>query len=80
MTGAGARATPTSNRSAVLRRTDRAALIVDDSSGFLRAARALLEQEGLAVVGDASTGEETVRTSTCSPCVPAGLDGLAGSR
>jgi CheY-like chemotaxis protein len=36
-------------------------LIVDDNSGFLRAARALLEQEGLQVVGVASTGEEAVR-------------------
>ncbi len=36
-------------------------LIVDDNPGFLRAARALLEQEGLRVVGVASTGEEAVR-------------------
>jgi DNA-binding NarL/FixJ family response regulator len=36
-------------------------LIVDDNSGFLRAARALLEQEGLQVVGVASTGEEAFR-------------------
>jgi CheY-like chemotaxis protein len=36
-------------------------LIVDDNSGFLRAARALLEQEGLRVVGVASTGEEALR-------------------
>jgi CheY-like chemotaxis protein len=36
-------------------------LIVDDNSGFLRAARALLEQEGLQVVGVASTGEEALR-------------------
>jgi CheY-like chemotaxis protein len=36
-------------------------LIVDDNSGFLRAARALLEQEGLRVVGVASTGEEAFR-------------------
>jgi CheY-like chemotaxis protein len=36
-------------------------LIVDDNPGFLRAARALLEQEGLEVVGVASTGAEAVR-------------------
>ena len=32
-------------------------LIVDDSPGFLQAARALLEQEGMTVVGVASTSE-----------------------
>jgi CheY-like chemotaxis protein len=36
-------------------------LIIDDNPGFLRAARALLEQEGLQVVGIASTGAEAVR-------------------
>ena len=36
-------------------------LIVDDNLGFLRAARALLEQEGIQVVGVASTGAEAVR-------------------
>jgi CheY-like chemotaxis protein len=36
-------------------------VIIDDSPGFLRAARALLEQEGLQVVGVASTGAEGVR-------------------
>jgi CheY-like chemotaxis protein len=36
-------------------------LIVDDNPGFLRAARALLEQEGLRVVGVASTGAEAVQ-------------------
>ena len=36
-------------------------LIVDDSAGFLLAARAFLEQEGISVVGVASTGEEAVR-------------------
>src|SRR5688500_16385669 len=36
-------------------------LIVDDNPGFLDAARALLEQEGLRVVGVACTGAEAVR-------------------
>jgi CheY-like chemotaxis protein len=36
-------------------------LIVDDNSGFLRAARTLLEQEGVRVVGVASTGGDAVR-------------------
>jgi CheY-like chemotaxis protein len=36
-------------------------LIVDDNSGFLRAARRLLEQEGVRVVGVASTGGDAVR-------------------
>jgi CheY-like chemotaxis protein len=36
-------------------------LIIDDSPVFLRAARALLEREGLHVVGVASTGAEGVR-------------------
>jgi CheY-like chemotaxis protein len=36
-------------------------LIVDDSPRFLKAARALLEREGLAVVGVASTTAEAVR-------------------
>jgi len=36
-------------------------LIVDDSTGFLRSARSLLEREGIAVVGVASTGEEALR-------------------
>jgi DNA-binding NarL/FixJ family response regulator len=38
-------------------------LIVDDNPGFLRAARALLVQEGLEVVGVASTGAEAVRSA-----------------
>lgn len=36
-------------------------LIVDDSPGFLRSARMLLEGEGMAVVGVASTGADAVR-------------------
>jgi CheY-like chemotaxis protein len=36
-------------------------VIVDDNSGFLQAARSLLEQEGLQVVGVASTGAEALR-------------------
>jgi CheY-like chemotaxis protein len=36
-------------------------VIVDDNSGFLQAARSLLEQEGLHVVGVASTGAEALR-------------------
>ncbi len=36
-------------------------LIVDDSPYFLRSARALLEREGIAVVGVASTGAEALR-------------------
>ena len=37
-------------------------LIVDDNPGFLQAARALLEQEGVRVVGVASTGAEAARS------------------
>jgi len=36
-------------------------VLVDDNSRFLRAARSLLEKQGIAVVGVASTGEEAVR-------------------
>jgi DNA-binding NarL/FixJ family response regulator len=36
-------------------------LIVDDNPGFLHAARALLEEEGVRVVGVASTGAEAIR-------------------
>jgi CheY-like chemotaxis protein len=36
-------------------------LIVDDNQGFLNAARALLEQEGVCVVGVASNGVEAAR-------------------
>jgi DNA-binding NarL/FixJ family response regulator len=36
-------------------------LIVDDNAGFLEAARVLLEQEGIRVVGVARTGDEALR-------------------
>ncbi len=36
-------------------------VIVDDSPGFLRSARVLLERQGAAVVGVASTGAEAVQ-------------------
>jgi DNA-binding NarL/FixJ family response regulator len=36
-------------------------LLVDDSSHFLDAARSLLEQQGISVVGVASTGAEALR-------------------
>jgi DNA-binding NarL/FixJ family response regulator len=36
-------------------------LIVDDNASFLAAARDLLEREGIAVVGVASTSDEAVR-------------------
>jgi CheY-like chemotaxis protein len=36
-------------------------LIVDDNAGFLEAARALLEREGLHVVAVASTSDEALR-------------------
>ena len=39
-------------------------LLVDDSPQFLAAARALLEREGVAVVGVASTGAEALRRVT----------------
>jgi DNA-binding NarL/FixJ family response regulator len=39
-------------------------LIVDDNPGFLHAARALLEQEGIRVVGIASTTAEAVQRAT----------------
>jgi CheY-like chemotaxis protein len=38
-------------------------LIVDDNSGFLEVARALLEREGFQVVGVASTGAEAVQSA-----------------
>src|SRR3954452_3979142 len=37
-------------------------VIVDDNQGFLDAARLLLEQEGLQVVGVATSGDEALRT------------------
>jgi CheY-like chemotaxis protein len=39
-------------------------LIVDDNPGFLEAARALLQQEGIQVVGVASTGAEAIQRAT----------------
>ena len=36
-------------------------MIVDDNAGFLRAARALLEQEGASVIGTATAGAEALR-------------------
>ena len=36
-------------------------LIVDDSQGFLAAARRLLQRQGITVTGVASTGEEALR-------------------
>jgi DNA-binding NarL/FixJ family response regulator len=36
-------------------------LIVDDNTGFLEAARVLLDRQGLEVVGVASTGAEALR-------------------
>ena len=36
-------------------------LIVDDNLGFLHAARLLLEQEGLQIVGVATSGDEALR-------------------
>ena len=36
-------------------------VLVDDNSRFLRAARSLLERQGIAVVGVASTSEEALR-------------------
>jgi DNA-binding NarL/FixJ family response regulator len=45
-------------------------LIVDDSDHFRCAARALLEREGIAVVGMASAGDEALRQiSDCRPDV-----------
>jgi DNA-binding NarL/FixJ family response regulator len=38
-------------------------LIVDDNPGFLDAARALLEQEGVAIVGVASNAADAVRSA-----------------
>lgn len=46
---------------AILSRMALRCLIVDDSIGFLEAARALLEQEGLTIVGTASNGEDALR-------------------
>jgi DNA-binding NarL/FixJ family response regulator len=39
------------------------AVIVDDSAEFLRAARCVLEREGITVVASASTGAEALRST-----------------
>ena len=45
-------------------------LIIDDSAGYVQAARAFLEQEGITVAGVASTAEAAVRdVSELSPDV-----------
>jgi CheY-like chemotaxis protein len=38
-------------------------MLVDDNAGFLDAARGLLEQEGMVIVGVASTAAEAVRVA-----------------
>ena len=57
-------------------------LIVDDSAGFLQAARALLSQQGVTVVGVASTGQEALaRAGELCPdvtLVDIDLDGESG--
>jgi DNA-binding NarL/FixJ family response regulator len=45
---------------AILKPVKLRCLIVDDSSSFLEAAQAMLEREGLSVVGVASTGSEAL--------------------
>lgn len=44
----------------IMRRMDRTILIVDDHAAFRRLARALLQAEGLAVVGEAADGAEAL--------------------
>lgn len=46
---------------ATLRNVDVRCVIIDDSAGYVQAARAVLEQEGITVVGVASTAETAVR-------------------
>jgi DNA-binding NarL/FixJ family response regulator len=48
-------------RDAILRRIEIRCLIVDDNRLFLGAAQTLLEREGIAVVGTASTGRECLQ-------------------
>ena len=62
-------------------------LIVDDSPDFLDAARRLLQQEGIAVAGVASTGDQAVRLAeelrpdvTLVDIDLGGEDGLAVAR
>jgi DNA-binding NarL/FixJ family response regulator len=45
----------------MLRRIETRCLIVDDNRLFLKAAQTLLEREGIAVVGTASTGSECLQ-------------------
>jgi two-component system, NarL family, nitrate/nitrite response regulator NarL len=53
---------------AMLRSVGLRCLIVDDSAGYVEAARAFLEQDGIRVVGVASTAEEAARcVSELSP-------------
>jgi DNA-binding NarL/FixJ family response regulator len=47
----------------IVRRVSLRAVIVDDSTQFLRAARSLLEREGITVVASASTGAEALRSA-----------------
>jgi DNA-binding NarL/FixJ family response regulator len=49
------------DRTPILDRVVLRCLIVDDSPEFLRAARELLEQQGIDVVGEAASAEEAVR-------------------
>jgi DNA-binding NarL/FixJ family response regulator len=57
-------------RDAILRPVPLRCLLVDDNSDFLRAAGALLERQGLSVVGCASTASEAVqRTGELRPDV-----------
>jgi len=49
------------NRTPMLDRVPLRCLIVDDSPDFVRAARALLEQQGIDVVGVAASAEEAVQ-------------------
>jgi DNA-binding NarL/FixJ family response regulator len=45
----------------MLRSMSLRAVIVDDSSAYLRAARSVLERQGITIVGSAATGAEALR-------------------